>query len=72
MAAAQPSAPVARIIAAHHPELGAMFAAVDPSARFTTPGLRPSRFAAQLAPFRDERDAIAALNSAGATIEERQ
>lgn len=57
-------------IEATHPELGRIFAAVDGSARFTTAELRPSRFAASLAPFPDEAAALFALARIGATVAE--
>lgn len=55
-----------RFLAGQHPELGTVYAAIDPEARFTTPAVRPSRFAASLAPFCCEEAARAALKGAGA------
>lgn len=58
-----------RLIIARHPELGPMFAAIDPMARFTTPSVSPSKLSAHLAPFPDENAASIALEAAGARIE---
>ena len=47
-----------------------VFAAVDPSIRFTKGEVRESRLGALLAPFRTEIEARAALEAAGGQIEE--
>lgn len=47
-----------------------VFAAVDPSVRFTKGEVRGSRLGALLAPFKTEIEARAALLEAGAQIEE--
>jgi len=51
-----------------HPDRGALWAAVDPNARFTKAEIAERRFAAYLAPFSDEVTARAALAAAGARI----
>lgn len=55
-----------RVITAEHPKRGTLWAAVDPSVRFIEGGVRDSRFAARLAPFTDEKAALAALEAEGA------
>ena len=57
----------ANLIAARHPEVGQLFAAVDPAARYCESKVAKMRFAALLTPFRSEADALAALTAAGAT-----
>lgn len=57
-----------QIVIARHPELGLMYAGVDPSVRFTEPGVQASRLGATLAPFPTEEAAKAALKAAGATV----
>lgn len=59
-----------RFLTGHHPELGAMWAAINPEARFVPPELKPSRFAATLSPYRTREAALAALSEAGARIGE--
>ena len=59
----------AHFLTGTHPELGTVYAAIDPSARYTTPAVRPSRLAAVLAPFCCEEAARAALRGAGAALE---
>lgn len=49
-----------------HPQRGALWAAVDPGARFLKPEVSNRRFSAYLAPFTNEADARAALIAAGA------
>jgi hypothetical protein len=58
-----------RVIIAEHPGRGRLYAAIDPTVRFITPGVRESRFAARLAPFMDEASARIALKAAGAKLE---
>jgi hypothetical protein len=55
-----------RLLTATHPELGMLWAAVDPFVHHIEGAVRESRFAARLAPFRSEADAKAALSEAGA------
>jgi hypothetical protein len=58
------------LLTGQHVELGQVFAAVDPSARFVVPGIRPSRLGARLAPFESVDAGRHALERAGvATIE---
>lgn len=57
------------LITATHPELGTLWAAVDPSAHHVEGGVRESRFGARLAPFRSREEAVAALTSAGCAFE---
>ena len=52
-----------------HAELGDLFAAFDPTAHHVEPGVRSSRFAARLAPFRTREEAEQALIVEGAVIE---
>ena len=52
----------------HHSELGDLFAAFDPAAHHVEPGVRSSRFAARLAPFRSREEAERALIEEGAVI----
>lgn len=56
------------IIVGQHPRLGAMFAAVDPSATYVQSRVQDMRFASLLTPFKDEAAAEAALVEAGAVI----
>jgi hypothetical protein len=58
------------VLTGRHPELGRVWAAVDPKVRFTAPGLRATRLGALLAPFPNRSDAIAAMMTAGATVED--
>lgn len=60
-----------RVVTAEHPETGRLYAAVDPAVRFVEGGVRDSRFAARLAPFRSAADAEAALIAAGAKMASR-
>lgn len=46
-----------------------LWAAVDPDARCDAPAVRERKFAAYLAPFRDEESAVAALLEAGGVID---
>lgn len=57
------------VVAGRFADLRPAYAAFDGSARFVTGGVRPSRFAAQLAPFRSQAEAEAALLAAGAEVE---
>jgi hypothetical protein len=56
------------ILTAAHAELGDLYAAFDPAARHVEPGVRTSRFGAQLAPFRSREEAERALIAEGAII----
>ena len=56
-----------RIIEAAGPD-GALFACVDPSARYCDSKPSALKFAARLTPYRDEAAAVAALEAAGATL----
>lgn len=58
----------AAIIAAAHAELGDLYAAFDPTAHHVEPGVRTSRFAARLAPFRSREEAERALLTEGAVL----
>ncbi|WP_422057973.1 hypothetical protein [Sphingomonas sp.] len=51
------------VLTAEHPTRGHLFAAVDPAARFVTPAVEATRFAARLKPFANEADAQAALDA---------
>jgi hypothetical protein len=53
-----------------HPVLGQIFAHFDPSARFSTPSLAASKLGALLAPFPNRDGAIAALEAAGAELQQ--
>ena len=57
------------VIQAAHPKLGTLWAAIDPSVRFIEGGVRDSRFAARLAPFHSQAEAVAALKAAGGTLQ---
>jgi hypothetical protein len=61
------TSPRPTMIEADHPQLGRLFAAVDPSVRFVTGRVEGSRFAALLAPFQTAEAARAALAEAGAS-----
>lgn len=54
---------------AHHEHDGDLFAAWDPTSHHVEPGVRSSRFAAYLAPFRSREEAERALVDAGAVID---
>jgi hypothetical protein len=56
-------------IPAKHPQLGRLWAAVDPGVRFTEPQLRETRMGAMLAPFLSEAEALAAFQRIGFTVE---
>jgi hypothetical protein len=56
-------------ISAKHPELGRLWAAIDPTARFTEPQLRETRLGAMLAPFGTEAEALAAFRLIGFVVE---
>jgi hypothetical protein len=60
------AAPDPSIIEAVHPQLGAMFACVDPDARFCRSAISQLKFAARLTPFRNRAAAVEALLEAGA------
>lgn len=53
---------------ASHAEFGDLYAAWNPSVAHVEPGVRSSRFAARLAPFRSRDDAERALMCAGAVL----
>lgn len=53
---------------ANHAELGDLYAAWDPQIAHVEPGVRSSRFAAQLAPFRSQDEAERALIEMGALL----
>jgi len=59
----------AKFISGWHPELGRIYAAIDDSARFTQPEVRPSRLGSMLAPYPTKEAAEAALRNAGAQID---
>lgn len=59
-----------RVLRAVHPKRGLLYAAIDPSVRIVTGGVRENRFAARLAPFVDEASARAALVDAGVDLPE--
>lgn len=60
------------VLVADHPERGQLFAACDPSVRFTGARVGGSRLSAVLAPYNNESAARAALVAAGAAnIRER-
>lgn len=56
------------VVTAQHAELGDLFAAYDPTSHHLSPGVRTSRFAAFLAPFRSRDEAEAALLQEGAVM----
>lgn len=58
------------VLAGNLDDGGPIFAAWDPCAQHVEPGLRNSRFAAFLAPFRTREEAERALIAAGAVIEQ--
>lgn len=60
---------VEHFLRGNHAELGDLFAAFDPQSAHVEPGVRSSRFAAWLAPFRCREDAERALLEAGAVLE---
>jgi len=53
---------------ASHAELGDLYAAWDPYSNHVEPGVRNSRFAARLAPFRSREEAEQALIAEGAVM----
>ncbi len=57
-----------QILVGTHAELGDLYAAFDPEAHHVEPGVRTSRFAARLAPFRTRDEAERALIEEGAVI----
>ena len=57
-----------RMIVADHPKRGALFAAVDPAARYVTGGVAEMRFAALLTPFTSVAEAEEALTEAGVSL----
>lgn len=59
------------LITGRHPELGLMYAAIDPDVRFVEPAVRASKLGARLAPFRSEDEARAALEAAGAVVDDQ-
>lgn len=59
----------ADFIRAEHPELGDMFVAWRSGVDHVEPGVRSSRFAARLAPFRNRDDAERARIEAGAVFD---
>lgn len=56
------------IVVGSHAELGDLYAAFDPDVCHVEPGVRTSRFAARLAPFRTRDEAERALIEEGAVI----
>ncbi|WP_305097475.1 hypothetical protein [Croceibacterium aestuarii] len=59
----------AQYLRGQHAELGDLFAAWEPCSHHVEPGVRNSRFAARLAPFRTREEAEQALIAEGAVIE---
>lgn len=59
----------AGIILAADAERGDLFAAFDAQAHHVEPGVRNSRFAARLAPFRSREEAERALIAEGAVLD---
>ena len=57
------------LLTASHPDLGTLWAAVDPAVHPIESGVRSSRFAARLAPFKSHADADAALIVAGGKLD---
>ncbi|MEO8455256.1 MAG: hypothetical protein ABI454_08850 [Sphingomicrobium sp.] len=53
-----------------HPEHGKLWAAVDPDAHHLSGRVCQRRFAAYLAPFRSEEEALQVLLAAGAVLED--
>ncbi len=58
--------PASTFLIARHPELGTLWAAIDPHAHHAESAIGETRFAAYLKPFRSEDVASAALTAAGA------
>ena len=58
-----------QFITGAHSKLGDLWAAWNATARHVEPGVRASRFAARLAPFRDRDAAERALLEEGATVQ---
>ncbi len=58
------------IIEAAHPQLGPLYAAVDPAATYVQGQVAELRFASLLAPFKTAEDAEAALIAAGANLQQ--
>lgn len=56
-------------VTAAHAELGDLYAAFDPLVHHVEPGVRTSRFAARLAPFRSREEAERALLAEGAVLD---
>ena len=54
-----------KFVTATHPELGTMWACVEPTAVYPVGQVAERRFAAFLTPFRSRADAVAALRAAG-------
>lgn len=59
----------ARFVTAAHPELGTIWASIDPETHYTEGRIAERRFAAFLSPFRSQAAAEAALIAAGGKIE---
>lgn len=62
----------AAVLRGQHPEFGDLYAAWDANSAHVDPGVRITRFGAQLAPFRCREDAENALLAEGAIIEALQ
>lgn len=58
-----------RYVTGAHPELGRLWAAVDPAAHHSEGRVAELRFSAFLTPFRGVEEARAALIAAGAVLE---
>lgn len=56
------------VVTARHPSIGVLFAAVDPSARFTEARVAQCRLGAVLAPYPSEADAREALIAVGGEV----
>lgn len=63
---------MSRFVTASHPKHGRLWAAVDPQAHHLTGRVCERRFAAFLAPFRNEEEAAAALLQAGGVLDVEQ
>ncbi len=58
----------ARYVIGEHPQLGQLWAAIDPAVHHVEGRVAERRFSAFLAPFKSREDAEAALTAAGAKI----
>ncbi len=58
----------ARYVIGEHPQLGRLWAAIDPAAHHVEGRVAERRFSAFLAPFKSHEEAVAALLAAGASV----